>query len=652
MFECIGPPNIIEGAARYSFDAVQNSDIYSKPRILSTDHSTTSSSIFLNSNPGAIMNIDISLESTMLSFSLLNENGLVKEIWNHDYFVSDKSLRSLGSFFTFSEVVTLNVKNSFIAFFDQYLTDESIISSGVLDKDVLIEIENILSAESPNKELLISTQQQVYIKSLVLIYMTYINDIVSRKLSAITGSNDNIKTGYAITVEKMLLQRLLVTEDDLKDMIYASGLVRKDDCFKKLRTAAKEEGLFYLIQQSFELKFPLKSFFLVARLHEDYVQLTLNQVVTESDEKEKNQETVIIQDEIIPVPNIYDSLCFNMWSNLSEDSSLIQLCDIHKRYNDNGLLEIFSLENQTEFTNNLKEYISKNILSDNLATQKEDTATIDLSSSCHCRVCLTVNDITDISFRPVLQDIISLVSTSLINKQLFGNYRNIQYVFHMIHFNYNPQFQHIIIKILNDETTDLMYEQRIDIDHHTIPKLSNQLFQAVLYQQPFSYKEFQVGALYHVHSENYGFGLILEPKNISCDFKNKISMTTPTDDKTIYPLLKKGDKINNSETSQVFYLNSKDKIQIFALHIRCFKFKKTDAFQFDQIFHAEDTTETINCSVIEKVDLEPGQDVPFIISVAYKGYSSSLFLTSKRPGSDIEKSHFNTLSEPMTLARF
>ncbi|KAI8047056.1 hypothetical protein BDF21DRAFT_435206, partial [Thamnidium elegans] len=97
-------PFIMRGTSRYSINAIQNSNIYGKPRILSTEHSAISSSIFLNSKPDAIMNIDILLESTVLS----------KKIWNHDYFVPDIgiSLRSLGSFFTFSEVATLNVKNS------------------------------------------------------------------------------------------------------------------------------------------------------------------------------------------------------------------------------------------------------------------------------------------------------------------------------------------------------------------------------------------------------------------------------------------------------------------------------------------------------------------------------------------------------------
>ncbi|KAI9274061.1 hypothetical protein EDC94DRAFT_118787 [Helicostylum pulchrum] len=146
----------------------------------------------------------------------------------------------------------------------------------------MAEIEDILNVEDHNKYLLVSTQQQVYIKEFVRIYIIYINYIVSRKLPEITARNFNIKIGYSITIDNMLLKRLFGTEDNLRDIIYASNLVQKDDSYKKLRIATHGEGLFPEIQQSFNLQFTIKSFFVVAQLYENYMQLTLNQVVTES----------------------------------------------------------------------------------------------------------------------------------------------------------------------------------------------------------------------------------------------------------------------------------------------------------------------------------------------------------------------------------
>ncbi|KAI8047311.1 hypothetical protein BDF21DRAFT_209923 [Thamnidium elegans] len=648
--------DILRGTSQYSINAIQNSNIYGKPRILSTEPSTISSSIFLNSKPEAIMNIDILLESTMLSFSLLNENGLVKGIWNHDYFVPDIGLRSLGSFFTFSEVATLNVKKSFIASVKKYLMDESNISSVVLNKDMVIEIENILSIESHYKDGMVSIQQQVYIKAFVLIYMIYINEIVSRKMPKIAGGNVNIKTGYAFTIEKALLQRLRVTEDELRDMIYASNLVQKNGSYKKLRVTTQGEGPLPVIQQSLKLQLPLRSFFVVAQLHEDYVQLTLNQVVTESGSDHEDQETIVIQEEIIPIPNIYDALCFNMWSNITEDSSLIKLCDTHKGYNDNELLDIFSLKNQAEFANNLKEYISTEILNKNLTTQKADKTTVYLSKSCNCRVCLTVNDITEISFRPVLQDIISLVFTSLINKQLFGNYRHIQYVFHLICFNYNPQFQHILMKTLDDETDYFLYEQSIDVDNYTIPKLPNQLRQPILRQEPCLYKEFQMGVLRQVYNENFGFGFNDSRDDPHIELKNNIEGTNIIliDDEKIFPLFQKGDKMNESQLNRVFYLNTNQRKGSRMLSLNFFKLKSVASLRFDKPISLEHTTEKFGANLylnnIKK--LKNNQDIPYMISIVYHGYSSSLYFEIKAVGDETNTYFITILAEPMTLRRF
>ncbi|KAI9259107.1 hypothetical protein EDC94DRAFT_675027 [Helicostylum pulchrum] len=199
----------------------------------------------------------------------------------------------------------------------------------------------------------------------------------------------------------MLLKRLFGTEDVLRNMIYENNLVQKNDGSKKLRIATHGEGLFHVIQQSFNLQFTLKSFFVVAQLYADY------------------------------------------------------------------------------------------ILNENLTKQKTETT------------------------------------------KLFGKYKNIQYVFHLIHFNYNPQFQYIFMKILKDETDHFLYEEKIDIAHYSIPKLSNRLLRPVLQQEPFSYKAFQVGVLYHVYSENYGFGF----NSQSYKFKNKISdsIITAIDIETVFP---------------------------------------------------------------------------------------------------------------------
>lgn len=109
-----------------------------------------------------------------------------------------------------------------------------------------------------------------------------------------------------------MLNNLIFTKEDFQELIYGSGLIQKNDEFKKLIVFTKGENLLPAIKRSINLDFPLKSYFLLAQLHEDYVQLTLNQVVTSPNINEKEQESVVCQDEIIYIQNIYESLCLNM----------------------------------------------------------------------------------------------------------------------------------------------------------------------------------------------------------------------------------------------------------------------------------------------------------------------------------------------------
>ncbi|KAI8087260.1 hypothetical protein BDF21DRAFT_414035 [Thamnidium elegans] len=642
------------GALRYVLDVIRNSDINSKPRILPVQNRISSSSIFLNSKPEAMMNIDITAKSTSLSFSLLDENGFVKEIWDHDYFLTDKTLRSLDSFLSFLEITTLHVKYSFIAFAEDHLMGDipsfSDFKNVEFNNDIAIEIESILCKNSHAEDLLVSTQQQIYIKTFTLLYMTYIKYIIAGKLSTIVDPNMNIQIGYAVSIEKVVLSRLFGTEEGLKGVIYASGLIQRDDSSKKLRIISQGKKLLPLIQQSLELKFPLKSFFIVARFYEDYVQLTLNQIVTEFS-LDDDQEVIIITDKIIHIPNIYDSLCLNMWNNIAEDSSLIQLCDTHRGINDNDLLEIFTLENHAEFTNNFKQYISEN----NLSQSTNDELIVQLSISCNCKVCLTVNDIIEISFQPVLQNITSLLSASLINKEFFGKYWNIKYVFQLIHFNYNTQLQDAVIKMLKEITEDITTEQEVDTPHYVIPKILDQRLRPVLQQRTFLYKEFQVGALHHVYSDSYAVKFNKAGGDTHLTYKSNWSDTKiiSIDKETGFLLFKKGDEIDDFQTNRIYYLNSKDQSLMIYMNIEYYKLKTLDGLKSDGTIGLENISEKILGPGLytSENNFKVGQDMSVMVSIAYEADASSLSITAKFSGEAAEdqvKEH----AQPMTLDRF
>ncbi|KAG2228654.1 hypothetical protein INT48_002965 [Thamnidium elegans] len=304
-----------------------------------------------------------------------------------------------------------------------------------------------------------------------------------------------------------------------------------------------------------------------------------------------------------------------MWNNILEDNSLIQLCDTHIEYNDNDLLEIFTLENHAEFTKNFKQYISEN----NLSQPTNDEFIVQLSVSCNCKVCLTVDDIIEVSFRPVLQDITSLLSTSLINKKFFGKYWNIQYVFQLIHFNYNTQLQDVVIKMLKEITEDTMTEQGVDTPHYVIPKILDQRLQSVRQQRPLLYKEFQVGVLNHVYSDHYGFSMRDNNGHACLEYKRKMDLGTKT-----------------------------------LTYVSCFKLKTLDSLKPDGTIGLESISERVEIPTLflPVETFKSGHGIPIVISIVYEADMSSLSLTAKLVGEEAIAKNIKEHPEPMTLDRF
>ncbi|KAI8087094.1 hypothetical protein BDF21DRAFT_413720 [Thamnidium elegans] len=574
--------NILQGAGLGVLETIQNADMYIKPRMLSKGYSPGSSSLFLNSRPNVIININISLKSTLLSYSLLDENGIIKETISHSSFTIDKCLPSLRNFFKVSSITTVYTKKRFIMFAEKYLMDY--YNHLNIDKNFMLEIEAILNntitsgkrrshikasllkykayvkksifhTDDTYEEALVSsaedsvsTEQKKYIKAFVLMYMIYIKHLISNKLSTNAHTEkSHIKIGYMVSIEKMLLDHVIGNNKrDFQGLVLESGLVPKDDPSKKLRVVTQGEVLLPAIQRlSVQLKFPLKSYFVLAQLHEDYVQLTLNQVVTSPCSE---QESIILQDNIIRIPNMYDSLCFLMWNKLTQNTCLIQLCNVHK----SDGTELFSLKTKSEFMIHLKEYISNNILAEN--SNLQSITDLRLNKTCHCQVDLKFQDILNICFKPFLQQISVTVQSSLINQQLFAKYANIKYLFILIYFNKNVQFQHAIVKILIEEAEDFNREQGIETACVVIPELPTQLFQL----QPVIYhKAFSGGMLHQVFSENYGFTIYQREGSRQFVYKNNRTDTNliEIDSNTAFPLFKKGDIINPDSLNKVFYLN-------------------------------------------------------------------------------------------------
>lgn len=221
------------------------------------------------------------------------------------------------------------------------------------NKQFLYNMESILN--NSTKETTTSTQKQEYIRFFLFMYMIYIKKILSKLPSNAVPD----KIGYVISIEKIVLDNLIGTKSDFQELIFATGLLEKDDRFKKLRVITYGEGLLPMIQKYHSYEFPVKSYFLLAQVHEEYLQLTLNQVVAGTEEVAENEESIIVQEEIVPIQNIYDTLCLDIWDHATttNDSNLIRFCDKHN----NKSPESFLMENKYDFITNLRRYLADNV---------------------------------------------------------------------------------------------------------------------------------------------------------------------------------------------------------------------------------------------------------------------------------------------------
>ncbi|KAI9263652.1 hypothetical protein EDC94DRAFT_85888 [Helicostylum pulchrum] len=517
----------------------------------------------------------------------------------------------------------------------------------------------LLNKELSNGEALISIYKPKYINAFILMYMIYIKEEILNKLpDHLISDHTDMKIGYAISIEAMLLNNTIGTKDILQDIIFASGLVPKDDDSKKLRITTQGERILPAIQKSLKLELSLKSYFLICQLHEDYVQLSLHQVVTAPSSEEEEQESIIVQDEILDIPNIYDSLCTSMWQNLVQDSSLIELCKVHNTSDDNEILDLFSSKTKTELFANLKGHISDNVLQNNPGTQSTtDTHAVKLNSFCSCKVRLTTADIIDVSFTPVLQDIACTLSASLLNKELFGNYVNIDYMFSFIRFNSNPQLQYAFSKILEEEADDFNLELGIDTSCLLVPELFSQLLQPVISQRPLCYKDFKIGALQQVCSENYVFHIVEdEYDGVYPQYKSKITYTETIecDYHVAFPFLNKGELISNVRTNRPFYLRNQENSRLSAFSIEIYRFKTMNYLNDNKTLSLDD-------NICQSVDIktvylkylfdEDDVDVPAIVSVRYVSYTSSLQFFVKLVGTGTRDEELIETGEPLTLSR-
>lgn len=197
--------------------------------------------------------------------------------------------------------------------------------------------------------------QKKYRQLFLLMYFAYLEKSVTEQAIKFTGNEwKNYNFGSTISIEKRILDEIIGSRKNLQKLLIGSGMLLEDEKNKKAVILTQGEGVLSAIQESIGLNLATKSYYLLAHLNTDYIHVSLHQVVKISSPKE-SAATIVIQDKVVQIENINDTLSKHMWILIGSNNQ-IECCKLHKK---TGSHEMFSYRNYEKGVKELKQHINK-----------------------------------------------------------------------------------------------------------------------------------------------------------------------------------------------------------------------------------------------------------------------------------------------------
>lgn len=199
-----------------------------------------------------------------------------------------------------------------------------------------------------------TVRQASYILLFKIMYLRYFNQLIEENLNA-NFKNDwvNKNIAYNVSIDKNVLDRVFGSKEDLNELFYASGILRKEDQHRKVLFSTYGEEIFPTIQQKLpDLKFKMKMYFVVAQIYSTHIHVALHQAVRLKS-VEENGVSIVVQDKIIPIDNLYKALCKILWTNISSDI-VINYCEQHNNETNTLVYDFYSTQNHSQILKTLE----------------------------------------------------------------------------------------------------------------------------------------------------------------------------------------------------------------------------------------------------------------------------------------------------------
>ncbi|KAI7893681.1 uncharacterized protein EV154DRAFT_501185 [Mucor mucedo] len=250
----------------------------------------------------------------------------------------------------------------------------------------------------------------------------------------------------------------------------------------------------------------MKSYFVVAQIFPQYVQLTLHQTVKLAS-SEEDAATILIEDKIVYFDDVYDELCQNIWKNMQYNCQ-IDYCITHKGKKneefDFGSFQAYRVIRQT-----LMQQIAELLKNDGSNLDMDLCTKLNINNNCTCLVRISLRLITEISLQPVIKRIVTTIAGSLTNYDLFGNYKT-DYLFVLgdpFNLSYNSPFYTVYTTIIQRAMDDGIQSKGKDTQAFVMKDSLSQLLDMFKMIKPHMFGRFINGTLCQVPNNTYGVRL-------------------------------------------------------------------------------------------------------------------------------------------------
>ncbi|KAI7891437.1 uncharacterized protein EV154DRAFT_224374 [Mucor mucedo] len=356
-----------------------------------------------------------------------------------------------------------------------------------------------------------------YMHFFMITYLHCLHKKIEEKLKSIVGTNwraNNI--WYGVSIDKKLLDTVFGSMKNLEKLFFASGILGKDDELRKAKFCTRGEEILPAIQHKYQhLEFGLKSHFVVAQIHSKHIQLSLHQVV-KLESPGEDPASIIIQDEMIHINDVYDALCKSIMKSLQVNCQF-NYCTTHKSEED-VQYDFQSLEIYNNTYRNLKPCVVELFEKNKSNLNMDSKIQLNINTKCDCCISISLREIIEVCLMSVIESISGDITASLTNKKLFGNYVP-KYIFVFgdpFNLGQGSKIHIAYTMIMQKAIDDGVYMKEKDTKTFVLRKSIFQLLETFLSgKKPYMFERFVTGTLCQVSSNTYGMRITNLSRSVS-----------------------------------------------------------------------------------------------------------------------------------------